>query len=86
MDIRGKKLICDRCRAEVFLEHKGNAEEFGYKVGEVYEAAPEGWAHVQVKGIWFDVCPFCNELLDQKLRQFAPGLFDGSLTGEEAGT
>lgn len=67
----GKRLICNRCGNEVFLECIGEAEaDGGFTRWNKFEEAPEGWETHMVGKNAETLCPECNYEWLQLARDF----------------
>jgi hypothetical protein len=52
----GKRVICDRCKAEVFCEYIGEGEtDGGYTRWKKFAPLPDGWGFVELH----ELCPVC---------------------------
>lgn len=59
--IKGELLICDRCKASIFLKYKETKEfDGGWTEIEIYESPPEGWGSVCIDR-YTTLCPKCRE-------------------------
>lgn len=77
MEKKGKKLICDRCGEEIFLERlTDTTTDDGYAIFENYESKPEGWKMVYRSMSDTDtthLCPTCAGIFEDVLNNFWRG-------------
>lgn len=77
MEKKGKKLICDRCGEEIFLERlQDDTTDDGYAIFENYESKPEGWKTVyrSISGTDLaNLCPTCGSIFEDVLKHFWEG-------------
>lgn len=77
MEKKGKKLICDRCGEEIFLERLNDTLTYeGYIRFENYASKPEGWKTVYRSMSGTDMahlCPTCAGIFEDVLKHFWEG-------------
>ena len=64
---KGRLQTCDRCPEWCFMKTTGDGDaDGGYTRWNKFEAAPAGWAHVQVgivesvRSVYATLCPKCS--------------------------
>ena len=70
MQTEGKKIKCDRCGLEVFVEKRGDVNmDGGFTRGSTYEPA-ERWTTQCYGDELKDFCPACSKQLQQVIDKF----------------